>query len=270
MKDIDGDDKISSSIISTTRYGHNSAKILRSIERNFIVVMIIIAATLAFSAMDTAGLLKYLDLYSENAHDTIMTIFSIISFIAMIPLLSYVIKSRRLLERWQDLFERNSLKASLKISLTGISKREIVRALSESLREICEPLQEYLDASEDADNAAAVFKNERYADFEVLIDPDAVGPSTIASAEEKLKTALKEFGSICVKVSKDEKIDAIEVESFLQSLSRYSLTSGNPVGLGLLIGQNITPEAYRVATSANMKRIRNIMLLEKPVLSNLH
>lgn len=271
MKANNGDN-ISSSIISTTRYGHNSAKVLRSIEKNFVIVIVIIAAAFAFSSLDSAGLLKYLDLYSETAHDTIATIFSIISLAAMIPLLAYIVKSRRLLERWQNLFERNSLKTGLEISLAGISRDEIVRALAESIEEISEPLQEYLNTVESNKDLAAFQGEGHSANFEILIDPDSLSKSSAISAGNKLKAVLREFGSICVKVSSDDRVNAATVESFVQSLSRYTSEFGNPVGLGLLIGQNVDPDAYRAlerSVSINTKKIRNILIIEKPTMSEI-
>lgn len=273
MKADDKDDEISSSIISTTRYGHNSAKILRSIEKNFVIVIVIIAAMFAFSALDSAGLLKYLDLYTETAHDTVATIFSIISLAAMIPLLGYVIKSRRFLEKWQNLFERNSLKASLEISLTGTSREEIIRAVAESIEEIGEPLQEYLNAAEGTKGHLATLQTDRdAADFAILIDPDSVRESPALPAGDKLKVVLREFGSICVKVQSDDMISARTVESFIQSLSRYVSNTGNAVGLGLLIGQNVEHGAYRAlgSVSVSTKKVHDILIIEKPTISNLH
>ncbi|MER3407854.1 MAG: hypothetical protein C4292_03540 [Nitrososphaera sp.] len=289
MRANNSDDKeegeeVSSSIISTTRYGHNSAKILRSIEKNFVIVIVIIAVTFAFSLLDTAGLLKYLNLYSETEHDVIATAFSIVSLAAMAPLLAYIVKSRRLLERWQSLFERNSLKASLEISLTGVSRGEIVRALAESVEEISEPLQEYLNAvggsGSDSDRDLAAFQGGRHGtDFEILIDPDSVvepaatttSAAAITPAAGRLKSILREFGSVCVKVSGTETVNAAAAESFIQSLSRYASSTGNPVELGLLIGQDIEPGAYHVfekSVHVGGKGIRNILIIEKPAASS--
>jgi hypothetical protein len=272
------EEEVSSSIISTTRYGHNSAKILRSIEKNFVVVIAIVAATFAFSLLDTAGLLKYLNLYSETEHDAIATAFSVISLAAMAPLLAYVVKSRRLIERWQNLFERNSLKASLEISLTGVSRGEIVRALAESVEEISEPLQEYLNAVEGrSDRDLAAFQGGGHrTDFEILIDPDSVAEpaaadAAIIPAAGKLRAILREFGSICVKVSDAETVNAAVTESFIQSLSRYASSTGNPVGLGLLIGQDVEPGAYHIlqrSVHADARKIRNILIIEKPAASS--
>lgn len=271
---IDNEDEISSSIISTTRYGHNSAKILGSIEKNFVIVIVIIAATFVFSSLDSAGLLKYLDLYSETAHDTIATIFSIISLAAMIPLLAYIVKSRRMIERWQNLFERNSLKTSMEISLTGVSKKEIVRALAESIEEISEPLREYLNAAEGKEKSTVAFQGREHSvDLDVLIDSNYIGGSSASPAGDKLKAVLREFGSVCVKVSRDsESVDAAAVESFISALSTYVANTGNKVGLGLLIGRDVEPEAYRAleaSASVNAKKFYNLLIIEKPMVSSI-
>ena len=56
------------------------------------------------------------------------------------------IKSRRVLERWADAFERNSISAGINISMDNRTKEEAVRAIAETVEEIGPQLREYISS----------------------------------------------------------------------------------------------------------------------------
>ena len=54
-----------------------------------------------------------------------------------------LLNSRKVLNRWADLFERNSIIAGLNISMNKLNKEEALMAVAETIEEIGEPLQRF-------------------------------------------------------------------------------------------------------------------------------
>jgi 3-isopropylmalate dehydratase small subunit len=50
------------------------------------------------------------------------------------------------LQRWADIFERNSISAGINISMGSRSREETVRAIAETVEEIGPPLREYISS----------------------------------------------------------------------------------------------------------------------------
>ena len=59
------------------------------------------------------------------------------------------IKSRRVLEHWADVFERNSIAAGINISMGSRTREEAVRAIAETVEEIGPQLREYISSKKD-------------------------------------------------------------------------------------------------------------------------
>ncbi len=81
---------------------------------------------------------------------------------------------------------------------------------------------------------------------------------------------LKEYGAIIIKIA-DNKIERESLYPFFDSLSHYMSITKNDIGLALMIGEDVTQDAYHLVTnySNKNKRIQNIILVEKPILNNL-
>jgi hypothetical protein len=58
-------------------------------------------------------------------------------------MLRLTIKSKRVLERWAYVFERNSISTGINISMCTRTKQEAVRAIAENIEEIGPQLREY-------------------------------------------------------------------------------------------------------------------------------
>ena len=56
--------------------------------------------------------------------DPIITVFSAGSIVALLYMVRVTIKSRRVLERWADVFERNSISTGINISIGSRTKKE--------------------------------------------------------------------------------------------------------------------------------------------------
>ena len=167
----------SQSPVLPTKYANISAKMIRSIEKNFYLVIGVVSGVLIVSILNLANAQKILHIFI----DPIVTIFSTASIAVLLYNLVQILKSRRILENWADTFERNSIRAGMNISMVNRSKEEALRAVSETIEEIGEPLRKYISSK---DNYSEFFdiafdnndKSESNKDlvFDVLIDVDRI------------------------------------------------------------------------------------------------
>ena len=112
----------------------------------------------------------------------------------------------------------------------------------------------------------------------MLIDADHIVQTTTTTTSTKdesknsddLKSVLKEYGAIIIKIA-DGKIGRESLNPFLDSLSHYISMSKNDIGLALMIGEDVTQDAYQLAAnySNTNKGIQNRLLVEKPMLNSL-
>jgi hypothetical protein len=61
-------------------------------------------------------------------------------------MLLLTIKSKRVLENWDDVFERNSITAGINISMSSRTREEAVHAIAETVEEIGSQLREYISS----------------------------------------------------------------------------------------------------------------------------
>src|ERR1051326_2656582 len=122
-----------------TRYAHRAATLVRSIEKNSYLIIGIIIALFVLSTLD---MLEVHDILPFS-FDPLITVFSAGSIIASSYMLRLTIKSKRVLENWADVFERNSIAAGINISMSSRNREEAVRAIAETVEEIGSQLREY-------------------------------------------------------------------------------------------------------------------------------
>jgi hypothetical protein len=251
-----------SSPVFITRYAQKSIKLIGFLEKNFILIIGAISALGVLSVLDIIQAQAHIHILSDNGYDITVTVLSLISLAVFIPTVILLLKSRRILESWAGMFDRNSIKASMNIAMASKSKEEAIRAVSETIEEIGEPLQMHLSSSiENLKQFMDASVGGTDIVFDVLIDGDR-----ISSKEDNLKQALREYGSIIIKVV-DGTIDKNVVRSLYNLISRYTSLTKNNVALALIIGEEATQDAYKVAIQyENRKRIKHIVLVEKPIL----
>ncbi len=88
-----------------TRYAHRAGTLVHSIEKNSYLIIGIIIALFVLSTLDMLGVHEILPF----SLDPVITVFSAGSIIALSYMLRLTIKSKRVLENWADVFERNSI-----------------------------------------------------------------------------------------------------------------------------------------------------------------
>jgi hypothetical protein len=242
----DGSDyDFSPSTILTSRYGHESRRLIHLIEKNLLIIMAIIVATVILSILNILGVLES---FGVHEVDYIVDItLAVILVAVLVPLIILILKSRRTLDRWSEMFERNTIATTMSIAMNNRSKEEALLALSQSVRQISEPLQEYLNSK---GKDWAQFLNvsvDGNLVFDVLLDSNCVKDNNSNdNISNNLRRVLKEHGAIIIKIL-DGNVDRQAVELFTDSLSRYNAITNNQIGLGLIIGENVTEDVRQYA-----------------------
>jgi hypothetical protein len=247
-----------------TRYAHRAATFVRSIEKNTYVIIGIIIALFILSTLD---MLQVEDLLPFS-YDPIITIFSAGSIVALLYIVRLTVKSKRLLHRWANVFERNSISAGINISMGSRSREEAIRAIAETVEEIGPYLREYTSSRDNYNeffDIAFDKEDDRIAQFDIVIDKDNV-KLTKNGSYQALKLALQNYGSIIVKFVNGI-IDANTIMSFSNLLSRYISITKNSVCLALIVGDDATSDAHNLALHPKHKKIGYIIIVERPVLT---
>lgn len=251
-----------------TKYAHRAAKLVRSIEKNSYVIIGIIIGIFTLSTLDLLEVQEHLPF----SFDPIITIFSAASMVALLFMLRLTIKSKRVLEHWADVFERNSIAAGINISMSRKTREEAVHAIAENIEEIGPQLREYISSKnnyneffdvafgKDTATAAAT------AQFDIIIDKDNLKPTENNSYQE-LKLALQKYGSVIVKFVNGT-IDRNTILSFSNLLSKYISTTKSSVSLALIIGDEATSGAYNLALRPKDKKVGYMIIIERPLLTS--
>jgi len=235
----------SPSTILTSRYGHESTRLIHLIEKNLLIIMTIIVATAVLSILNILGVLEFLE--AHNVDYIVDVTLSVILVALLAPLIILILKSRRTLDRWADMFERNTIVTTMNIAMKNKSKEEAILALSQSVRQISEPLQEYMNSKRNDWSQFLNISVDSNLVFDVLLDANYVkDDSSNDNISNNLKKVLKEYGAIIIKIL-DGNVDRQAVEHFTDSLSHYNTITDNQIGLGLIIGETVTEDARQYA-----------------------
>ena len=250
-----------------TRYAHRAATLVRSIEKNSYLIIGIVIALFVLSALDMLGGHDILPF----SLDPIITVFSAGSIIALSYMLRLTIKSKRVLENWADVFERNSIAAGINISMSSRTREEAVRAIAETVEEIGSQLREYISSRDNYNEFFDIAFGKDTAtatttQFDIVIDKDNLNPTENNSSYQDLKTALRKYGSVIVKFVNGA-IDANTILSYYNLLSRYISITKNNVSLALIIGDDATSDAHNLALHPKHKKIGYMIIIERPLLT---
>jgi len=219
-----------------TRYATKSSKLIYSIEKNVFVVIGVVTALAVISIIDTLEIIGITDFIGEGLDDTIIATLSLISLAALVPILRLSFKSKRILEEWAQMFEYNSIKSSISMSITSTKRDDVMHAVAESIDEIREPLLQYLEKG----NTPEIFDIQLHGyRYDVLLDQYTVNKER----GDNLKKILADYGAIIIKVI-DGKISRSDVDSFSNSLKAYSKEKqyNAMIGIAILIGKEVEPD----------------------------
>jgi len=257
----------SESPILATRYAHRAATLVRSIEKNSYLIIGIVIALFVLSILDVLGGHDILPF----SLDPVITVFSAGSIIALSYMLRLTIKSKRVLENWADVFERNSIAAGINISMGSRTREEAVRAIAETVEEIGSQLREYISSRDNYNEFFDITFGKDTAtatttQFDIVIDKDNLKPTENSSSYQDLKLALQKYGSVIVNFVSGT-IDANTILYFYNLLSRYISITKNNVSLALIIGDNATSDAFNLALHPKNKKIGYMIIIERSLLT---
>src|SRR5947199_4869993 len=111
MRDKPSDYDLSSSTILTARFGHESTRLIHSVGKNLYVVIGLIASIAVLSIMNIFGV------FSSNRLDRVVDVTLLLVLIGvLVPLVLLLLRSRKVLDRWTEMFERNTIATAMRIS----------------------------------------------------------------------------------------------------------------------------------------------------------
>ena len=271
--------------IMPTMYAHGSSKLIRSIEKTFYPIIGLIAALIVFAILDITDVISKYNILPDRTYDIIITFVAAILLAVVVYLLYSLIKSRKILHHWADIFERNSIKAGITISMSTTSKEHVLGALSETIEGIGEPLREYLSSSPNRYKNLIDVQIDEDTVFDILIDNDHLTnrtpPNQVSSITLSSKTtstsipdneqtskeisdlveSTKRYGAIAARVISG-RINKETVKSFQAALRKYISSTRNKVALALIIGEGIDEEADNLS-KLRIKGIDYFILIEK-------
>lgn len=264
-----GDDYDSGpSTVLTSRFGYASAKLIHSVEKNLYVVLGVIVSIAVLSILNILGILNYL--YAGNVDYFVDLLLSMVLIIVVAPLVFLILKSRRVLDKWNDMFERNTISTSINITMGNRSNEEALKSLAYSVGEISDPLQSYFESKKsDLSEFLDVNLNGGLR-FDVLLDRNHVIDDGSAVSNNLIQI-LRQYGSVAIKIENGA-VDKNSVESFIASLSQYASVTKNEIGLGLILGEDVTKHAQEITNKASYLRrrgINNLLIVVKPSIPNI-
>ena len=254
-------DGMSLSPVLPTKYAHQASQLINGITKKIVVVMILVFSLFFFSVTDALRLTVLRNLIGDDLLDNIMVISSVFLLAALTLSVRSLLRSRNMLNQWSDIFERNSINAGMSISMTKISKEEAIRAISETVEEIGQPLQNYMSNRQEFKELIDVHRGKELV-FDVLIDKVSRG------IPDDLRNVLTEYGAVIIMVV-DGKVDERRVEIFSHLLLEYISETRNKIGLPIIIGEEISEAAYKPINTSREEIIKRIILVEKSADENL-
>ena len=227
-----------------TRYSKIAAKLVNSIHKHLSIIIYVTIALAAFSVLDVLGVLHIIGLSSDYIHDIIVTIVLLALLGILSLVLLYIVRARRILELWHDMFESSSLKTSISILMKDKSKEEALYAVAESIDEINPYMQKYIE-----NNDINRFIDVRIDDlrFDILIDK--------SNTDDQLKAILEDYGSIVARIV--EKADKHTINEFYEQLLKYHRLRNSKIGLGIIIADEVKP------IDIKHKAIDRLLFIEK-------
>jgi hypothetical protein len=249
---------LSADSVMLTQYSSEASQLIKSFTKNIPFVVIILILIVSMTTLDLVMDLGIIRILSDETIDAMIIAVSLFLILFTLFAVRPVLRSRKILEKWSNLFENNAIRTGIILTIKDKSKEEILYALPEVINQIAIPLEYYLSKSDKKE-----FYNVNIDDittFDILIDK-----STIKSIDsDSLKNVIQEYGSILIKIV-DKVIDKSIAQDFLTSLQKYK-KRGNKIGLAMIIGESISQESYILANKIKDKTIsENLILIEKPV-----
>ena len=245
----------SRSPVMPTSYAHHASQLIRGISNRLVLVIIVLCPLFFFSIIDALRLAGLRNILGDQVIDNTIVIFCGCLLILVVFLFHSLLRSKKILNRWADVFERNSIIAGMNISMNKLSKEEALTAIAESVEEIGQPLRRYFSESQDLKKFIDVPVGKEIV-FDVLLDKD------IRGIPDDLRNVLIEYGAVIFKIESGM-VDADKVTMFSRLLFRYTNETKNYVGLPIIMGEEISDSANNLVNTSHNEVVKRIVLVEK-------
>ena len=231
------DAAIADSPILLTQYSSEASQLIKSFTKYMpfvVIILILIASITTFDLIRPSGF--FTNVLIDTIIDTIIVAVSILLIIFIIFTILPALRYPKILDKWSNLFENNSIRTGILLSINKKSKEEILKALSKNIEKIASPLQYYLSKSGDGTEFYDINVNDVI--FDILIDKSTIKPNINS---DSLKNIIQDYGNILIKLTEGT-IDKNLTQSVIKSLQNYR-KEGNKIGLAMIIGESITNES---------------------------
>ena len=272
MKNFDNQDNSDLNSYSPTlitTYSQKAASSIHSIERILYVLLSVLVAFALLVFIDTAAVKGYIKFLPEDEYDIVLSLIAFVAIGIIVFLLKIILKTRKKLDNWAYVFEKNSIGSLISIGLSNLDKKTLFFSIIENIGEIGEPIKKYI--SKNKDNIDSFFDQGISKDimFDVLIDGDKIMSKDGGDDNDFVVNKLNEYGTVVGKiVTNPDTIDTNEIKLFVRSVLEYSKATSKYVGLALLVGNDITSEAMDYAKNYSNKSIGYLIIIEKPGIMN--
>lgn len=255
-----GNDKtdinIDADSVVLTQYSSEAAQLIKSFTKIIPFIIIFLISLASLTTFDLVMDLGFDRILSDEIIDAIIITISVSLILITVYTLRPILRSKKILDKWSNLFENNAIKTGILLMINDKNKEEILYALSEIIKQISIPLQNYISKS---DNKEFYNVSVGGDTFDILIDQSTIKPIDA----EYLKNTIHDYGSILVKIVENT-IEKNITEKFLDSLYKYK-KNGNKIGLAIIIGESIDQESVKLVSKIKDKILReNLILIEKP------
>ena len=251
-----------------TQYSSEASQLIKSFTKYipFVVITLIVIALM--TTFDLVREVKLITLLSDKTMDALIISVSLFLILFLILTIRPVLRSEKILNKWSNLFENNSIRTSIMLTIHNKSKEEILNALAETIEQISIPLQKYLSKTtnhsefynvsiDDTNNTIFFFFFDKSTIKTTIIDSD--------SDFDSLRKTIQDYGSILIKIVDNAIIDKNTTQTFIESLQKYRRKKKyNKIGLAMLVGESIDQESYNLVHKIKDKNIsENLILIQK-------
>jgi hypothetical protein len=272
MKNFDNQDdpdlnSFSPTLITT--YSQKAITSIHSIERILYVLLSVLVAFALLVFIDTAAVKGYIKFLPEDEYDIILSIIAFVAIGIIVFLLRIILNTRKKLDNWAYVFEKNSIGSLISIGLSNLDKKTLLFSIIENIGEIGEPIKTYI--AKNKGNIDSFFDQRTTKEplFDVLIDGDKIISKDNRDEDDMLINKLNEYGTVVGKiVTNPNTIDTPEIKGFIRSVLQYSKSKNKYVGLALLVGNEVTSDAMDYAKNYSNNSIGYLIIIEKPGIMN--
>ncbi len=152
MKNFDNQDSSDLNSFSPTlitTYSQKAVSSIRSIERILYVLLSVLVAFALLVFIDTAAVKGYIKFLPEDEYDIVLSLIAFVAIGIIVFLLRIILNTRKKLDNWAYVFEKNSIGSLISIGLSNLDKKTLLFSIIENIGEIGEPIKKYISKNKD-------------------------------------------------------------------------------------------------------------------------